>query len=290
MREDAELERLLRQLQRKTGQNLLIQTEDGQVLASTFSAKESFLRDAAEESVSIQELAERAKVLSLDFTSGRYLLAVRAKDLAKGLIEEAAAAILEDDMEAEFCTRSACGDVLLILAVSSDPAAEESVRLLQSALETEAMTRVRIGISSRFTAAEHLRRAVREAETALLAIHTFSPICGTLAYRSLGISLAALQFPEEGAAAYLYSVLGDTPEAVLEDEELFRTAQALLENGLNSAETARQLYIHRNTLLYRLDKIQRLCGRDLRRFEDAAAFQLAAMIWKKRKAENYNGK
>ena len=122
MREDAELERLLRQLQRKTGQNLLIQTEDGQVLASTFSAKESFLRDAAEESVSIQELAERAKALSLDFTSGRYLLAVRAKDLAKGLIEEAAAAILEDDMEAEFCTRSACGDVLLILAVSSDPA------------------------------------------------------------------------------------------------------------------------------------------------------------------------
>lgn len=109
MREDAELERLLRQLQRKTGQNLLIQTEDGQVLASTFSAKESFLRDAAEESVSIQELAERAKALSLDFTSGRYLLAVRAKDLAKGLIEEAAAAILEDDMEAEFCTRSACG-------------------------------------------------------------------------------------------------------------------------------------------------------------------------------------
>lgn len=61
MREDAELERLLRQLQRKTGQNLLIQTEDGQVLASTFSAKESFLRDAAEESVSMQELAERAK-------------------------------------------------------------------------------------------------------------------------------------------------------------------------------------------------------------------------------------
>lgn len=61
MREDAELERLLRQLQRKIGQNLLIQTEDGQVLASTFSAKESFLRDAAEESVSIQELPNGRK-------------------------------------------------------------------------------------------------------------------------------------------------------------------------------------------------------------------------------------
>ncbi len=289
MREDAELERLLRQLQRKTGQNLLLQTEDGQVLASTFSAKESLLRDAAEESVSMQELADRAKALSLDFTSGRYLLAVRAKNLAKSLIWEAATAILEDSMEAEFCTRSAGGDVFLILSASSDSEAEDSIRLLQSALEAEAMAQVKIGISSHFTEAEQLRRAIREAETALLAIHTFDPTCGILAYRSVGISLAALQLPEEGATAYMHSVLGNRPETVLEDEELFRTAQALLENGLNSAETARQLYIHRNTLLYRLDKIQRLCGRDLRRFEDAAAFQLAAMIWKKRKAEKYNG-
>ena len=68
--------------------------------------------------------------------------------------------------------------------------------------------------------------------------------------------------------------------AVLEDEELFRTAQALLENGLNSAETARQLYIHRNTLVYRLDKLQKSTGLDLRVFEDAITFKIALMVVK----------
>ena len=62
------------------------------------------------------------------------------------------------------------------------------------------------------------------------------------------------------------------------EEELVRTAAALLENRLNGAETARQLYIHRNTLTYRLDKIKKLTGWDLRRFEDAAAYSLAMMI------------
>lgn len=290
MGDNEELERLLRELRQKTGKNLWLQTEDGQVLASTFSEKERFMRDAVEGIRPLSEVRRQADLLGLNFHSGRYLFLIQADGLSRNVLAEAAEAILGDCVEHELCVRSERGQILLLVMAGSDGEAEEDGLLLQNALETEAMVRVKIGISDCFVAAELLPRAAKEAETALLAIHTFSPSQKVMLYRNLGLALAALQLSEECAEAYLRSVLGETPERVLEDEELLKTAKALLASGLNSAETARQLCVHRNTLIYRLDKIQKLCGRDLRRFEDAAAFQLAAMIWKKREAGYRYGK
>ena len=53
-----------------------------------------------------------------------------------------------------------------------------------------------------------------------------------------------------------------------------------LENNLNVSETSRQLFIHRNTLVYRLDKIQKLTNLDLRVFDDAITFKMALMVVK----------
>ena len=65
---------------------------------------------------------------------------------------------------------------------------------------------------------------------------------------------------------------------ILEDEEAMSTINKFLENNLNISETARQLYVHRNTLVYRLERIEKAIGLDIRTFDDAMTFRIAVMV------------
>jgi carbohydrate diacid regulator len=62
------------------------------------------------------------------------------------------------------------------------------------------------------------------------------------------------------------------------DDETMVTIQKFFENSLNISETARQLYIHRNTLVYRLERLEKMIGLDIRKFEDAMTFKIAMMV------------
>jgi carbohydrate diacid regulator len=73
-------------------------------------------------------------------------------------------------------------------------------------------------------------------------------------------------------------VFGDTIPDILSDEEAMSTINKFFENNLNISETARQLYVHRNTLVYRLERIQKAIGLDIRTFEDAMMFRIAVMV------------
>ena len=100
-----------------------------------------------------------------------------------------------------------------------------------------------------------------------------------IAYSQLGIGRLIYQLPIPLCKMFIKEIFGDkSPDDF--DEETLTTIQKFFENSLNVSETSRQLFIHRNTLVYRLDKLQKTTGLDLRIFEDAITFRIALMVVK----------
>jgi carbohydrate diacid regulator len=96
-------------------------------------------------------------------------------------------------------------------------------------------------------------------------------------YDNLGIGRLIYQLPTTLCKLFLNEVFKDEFIDSI-DGETFHTIQKFFENNLNVSETSRQLYVHRNTLVYRLDKIQKLTGLDLRKFDDALIFKVSMMV------------
>ena len=100
-----------------------------------------------------------------------------------------------------------------------------------------------------------------------------------IAYSELGIGRLIYQLPIPLCKMFIKEIFdGKSPDDF--DEETIMTINKFFENSLNVSETSRQLYIHRNTLVYRLDKLQKTTGLDLRVFEDAITFKIALMVVK----------
>ena len=79
---------------------------------------------------------------------------------------------------------------------------------------------------------------------------------------------------------YLEQFRAESAEEIFEDEEMTETAEAFLESSLNVSETSRNLFMHRNTLMYRLDKIERVTGLNIRKFSDAVTFRILSVLYK----------
>ena len=98
-------------------------------------------------------------------------------------------------------------------------------------------------------------------------------------YEKLGIGRLIYQLPKNLCVMFLDEVLGGVSVDQF-DQETLTTVNKFFENNLNVSETSRQLYIHRNTLVYRLDKLEKMTGLDLRNFDDAIIFKIMLMVSK----------
>lgn len=122
-------------------------------------------------------------------------------------------------------------------------------------------------------------RSYKEAKMALDVGKIFFDDRDIIAYSSLGIGRLIYQLPIPLCKMFIKEIFdGKSPDEF--DEETLVTINKFFENSLNVSETSRQLYIHRNTLVYRLDKLQKTTGLDLRVFEDAITFKIALMVVK----------
>ena len=122
-------------------------------------------------------------------------------------------------------------------------------------------------------------RSYKEAKMALDVGKIFYEERNVAAYSNLGIGRLIYQLPIPLCKMFIREIFdGKSPEDF--DEETLTTINKFFENNLNVSETSRQLYIHRNTLVYRLDKLQKSTGLDLRVFDDAITFKIALMVVK----------
>ena len=144
-------------------------------------------------------------------------------------------------------------------------------------LSMEALCNARVSHSTVVEDIRKLPQAMQEASAALEIGKIFYSDRKVNAYSSLGIGRLIYQLPKPLCQIYLQEVFGgDLPEIF--DEETLNLVEKFFENNLNTSETARKLYIHRNTLIYRLDKIQKETGLDLRTFDDALMVKVALLV------------
>ena len=173
-------------------------------------------------------------------------------------------------------------DIAVVKQISVNTTAEELERLalsMEETLKNELRIRTVIGIG---TVAEHLREladSYKEAQTAIDVGKVFDTERSILNYESLGIGRLIYQLPTTLCEIFLSEVFKKNSIDSLDQETLF-TINKFFENNLNVSETSRKLFVHRNTLVYRLEKIKKLTGLDLRQFDHAIVFKVALMVRK----------
>ena len=134
-----------------------------------------------------------------------------------------------------------------------------------------------IGVS---TDAHHLRELAdryKEAQVAIEVGRIFDSEGSIITYENLGLGRIIYQLPNTLCQMFLNEVFKKNPIETL-DEDTLDTINRFFENNLNVSETSRKLYVHRNTLVYRLEKIKKLTGLDLREFDHAIVFKVAMMV------------
>ncbi|GHU44471.1 hypothetical protein FACS1894111_11780 [Clostridia bacterium] len=154
---------------------------------------------------------------------------------------------------------------------------EQLATAMVAHLETEAMVKVRVGYGNPADNLKDLPRSYQEACLALTVGEIFSAEKAVISYNRLGIGRLIYQLPVNLCEMFLQEVFGGKiPERI--DEETSMIIQRFFDNNLNISETSRQLFIHRNSLVYRLERILKETGLDMRNFEDALLFRIAMMV------------
>ena len=171
--------------------------------------------------------------------------------------------------------------LVLIKAYEKGVTPERAQTDVLSAMDTilsELMIKTRVGYSTPKETLAELTDAKREASLALRIAGIFQEQREVVAYSKLGIARLIYELPRDLCELFLHEVFGEKLPDQDIDEEMQVTIRLFFENNLNISETARQLYLHRNTLVYRLERFEKLMGLDIRRFDDAMTFQIAMMV------------
>ena len=154
---------------------------------------------------------------------------------------------------------------------------EATAHMLVDMLGSEAMTQAWVSYSNVADSLKELANAYKEAKMALEIGKIFYSEKNVFGYRNLGIGRLIYQLPIPLCEMFMTEVFGENlPDTF--DEETLTTINKFFENNLNVSETSRQLYVHRNTLVYRLEKLEKSTGLDIRKFDDALTFKIAMMV------------
>ena len=173
-------------------------------------------------------------------------------------------------------------DVAVVKQISGTTTGEELERIaanIEETLKNELRIKTVIGIG---TVSDHLREladSYKEAQTAIDVGKVFDTEKSIINYENLGIGRLIYQLPTTLCEIFLSEVFKKNSIDSLDQETLF-TINKFFENNLNVSETSRKLFVHRNTLVYRLEKIKKLTGLDLRQFDHAIVFKVALMVRK----------
>lgn len=155
---------------------------------------------------------------------------------------------------------------------------EEIAMSLVDSIHMDVMIKVRVAYGNVINSIEDIVESFKQAKLALEVGRVFYAEKDTISYGKLGLGRLIYQLPIDLCEMFIEEVFGGKVPDILEDEEAMSTVNKFFENNLNISETARQLYVHRNTLVYRLERIEKAIGLDIRTFDDAMTFRIAVMV------------
>ena len=249
--------------------------------------KITFIKNILSDNILPGDVYVRAKDLRFSADVSRVVFLIRQIEKS----DMAAIEVLQNmfpDRQKDFVLSMAENDLVLIKEM---PAAFESEELygiaenIEQAMARELGVRTVIGIG---TTAKHLRELAdryKEAQVAIEVGKVFDDNKSIIHYENLGLGRIIYQLPTTLCEMFLKEVFKKNPIESLDQETLF-TINKFFENNLNVSETSRKLFVHRNTLVYRLEKIKKLTGLDLREFDHAIVFKVALMVRKYLNSQN----
>lgn len=241
----------------------------------------TFVKNIILDNILLGDIYVRARELHFEPEVNRAVFLVRQLDEANPTAVDVLAGLFPD-RQVEFVLSINDSDVAVIKEIGEEEDTKELQQLaaqMQALLEKELGIRAVVGIG---TIAPHLRdlaRAYKEAGVAIEVGKVFNTDKTIITYENLGIGRLIYQLPTTLCEMFLQEVFKKNPIDALDQETLF-TINRFFENSLNVSETARKIFVHRNTLVYRLEKIKKLTGLDLREFDDAITFKVALMVKK----------
>lgn len=241
--------------------------------------KNRFIQNLILDNMLVVDVYNQAKKMKIPVEQRRVVFLIESKNEGETLILETMRGIYATGMK-DFVTAVDERHVILVKALENTDDYQTLNRIAHEIVDTlnmEAMVGVRVAYGTIVEELKDVSRSYKEADLALQVGRVFYVEKNILAYDELGIGRLIHQLPPSLCEMFLKEVFENGPEEKFEEEEL-TTVYTFFDNNLNISETARQLYVHRNTLVYRLEKIQKKTGLDVRVFDDALTFKIAMMV------------
>jgi len=241
--------------------------------------KDSFIKNLLLDNLLLVDIYNRAKKLHIDADVRRVVMILELAQEREHSSIETIRGILGSKNK-DFITAVDEKSIIIVKELEGEEGYEVMDAMAQNLLENlnfAADSAVHIAYGTIVGELKEVSRSYKEARMALDVGKIFFPEKDAIAYSSLGIGRLIYQLPIPLCKMFIREIFsGKSPDDF--DEETLTTIDKFFENSLNVSETSRQLYIHRNTLVYRLDKLQKSTGLDLRVFEDAITFKIALMV------------
>lgn len=241
----------------------------------------SFIKDIITDNIMLGDIYMRAKELRVVSDVSRGVFVIRSIKKTESVPTDSIQT-LYPDRQNDFVLSVGEGNVVLICQLPEGAGIRELNKIatsIEEALRSNGESTVVVGIGTVATHLRDLAKSYKEAQIAIEVGKVFDTEKYVINYENLGIGRLIYQLPTTLCEMFLQEVFKKNPIDALDKETLF-TIHKFFENNLNVSETARKLFVHRNTLVYRLEKIKKLTGLDLREFDDAITFKVALMVKK----------
>lgn len=243
--------------------------------------KASFIKNIILDNILPSDIYVKAKELRLNNDTPRILYLIKFIDRGD-IVPIDAVQNMFPDRNRDYVISVGESDVVLVRELKSPVDSKENEKLAKTIVDTagaEFYVKVVVGIGTVVDNVKDLARSYKEAQVSIEVGKVFDIEKSVINYENLGIGRLIYQLPTTLCDMFLHEVFRrGTLESL--DHETLVTIQAFFENNLNVSETSRKLFVHRNTLVYRLEKIKKLTGLDLRDFEHAITFKVALMVKK----------
>ncbi len=243
--------------------------------------RSNFIKNIILDNILPGDIYLKARELHFNNEASRVVLLIRLTEKKDVSVYDVVQNLFPDKTK-DFVINISESDIALVKEVKADIDSKDLEKLARSisdSLSSEFYAHALVGIGTLVVGVKDLARSFKEAQVALEVGKVFDTERNIVSYDHLGIARLIYQLPTTLCDMFLKEIFKVGSIESLDQETLF-TIQRFFENNLNVSETSRKLFVHRNTLVYRLEKIKKLTGLDLREFDDAIVFKVALMVKK----------
>lgn len=242
--------------------------------------RNNFFQNLLLDNMLLIDVYNRARKLKIEVSVPRVIILVETKNTQDNSAQELLSSMYGQH-SGDYVTAVDENSVILIKNLSRGQNYEDVNKIATTIVDmmnTEAMLNVRVSYGTIVDEIKDLSKSFKEAKMALDVGRIFYAEKRVNAYNTLGIGRLIYQLPESLCRIFIDEIFGgkEVPDDL--DEETLNTINKFFENNLNVSETSRQLFVHRNTLVYRIEKLQKSSGLDVRNFDDALTFKIALMV------------